>query len=45
MNAAQYSTRINDKDSQLGLPSLVEIQSPIGWKKPLALNTKLGTVS
>ena len=45
MNAAQYSTRNNDKNSQLGLPSLFEIQSPVGWKKPLALNTKMGTGS
>jgi len=43
LNAAQYSTR-NTEHNQ-GLPSLVEIQSPIGWKKPLALNSKLGTVN
>lgn len=43
MNAAHYSTRNNNYD--LGLPSLVDIQSPVGWKKPLALNTKLGAVN
>jgi hypothetical protein len=45
MNAALSLQTTPLLDHDFGLPSIVEISSPVGFKKPLSLNTKLGAAN
>lgn len=45
MNAALSLQTTPLLDHDFGLPSIVEISSPVGCKKPLTLSTKLGAAN